>query len=226
MTAAFTPDEDNDGGGRFLRYAGPVAVLVVLVLAIAWFASQQAGVIRQASTISTILPVEQPPPPPPPPKPIEPPKPVPEQIVQPTNTPPPPAPAAPQNNAITENAPAQAGPADAFNIGAGSGGGMRGAGLAGFAETPASYGQYARGRIMAAVKGSDVLHDKDFIAVVRLWFNARGTIAKIEITRPTGVDTYDAEIAHVLDGLSGFTPPSPEVVAQMPIQFTIDERHL
>jgi TonB family protein len=126
---------------------------------------------------------------------------------------------------MTEDAPAQDG-TDAFSIGAGAGNGMTGgAGPGGFRETAGAYGEYARSIILAAVKASRLLHDKDFIAGVRVWFSAQGEIAKVEVIKSSGTETYDSEIQRVLAALQGFRPPSPGVLAQMPIQFNIDERH-
>jgi periplasmic protein TonB len=213
--------EDSDNfGQRVFRYAGPVIVLLFVAFAIYWFAAQETGIRVERPSISTILPVETPPPPPPPQ--VKPPEVQHfEQVLpRPNNTPPPPA---PQNNAVTENAEAQEG-TDSFNIGAGNGSGMKGSGPAGFAGDAGTYGQYARGKILAAVEASELLHNKPFVAVVRIWFGADGTITRVVIARPTGTDAFDDEIQRILKGLSGFTPPAPEILSQMPIQFTIDER--
>lgn len=225
MTMAYLPEDDDQDGGKLGRFAGPLIVLLLLAAGVWWFSRQHTAVERHANTVSTLLPVTMPPPPPPPPK-VEPPKPVEQQVVQPTNTPPPPAPAPvpSANNAVTENAPAQDG-TDAFGLAAGNGNGMKGSGGAGIAMTAAQYGQYARSKIIAAVRQSDVLHNKDFIANVRLWFNAQGAIARVTLSKPTGTALYDEELTRILAGLSGFPQPSEGVIAQMPIQFTIDERH-
>jgi TonB family protein len=224
MSMAFLPDDEEQESGKLRRFAIPAIVLVLLALGVWWMSHQQTAIARQANNVSTFLPVALPPPPPPPPK-IEPPKPVEQQVVQPTNTPPPPAPAPTPsaNNAVTENAPAQEG-TDAFGLAAGSGNGMKGSGGIGFAMNAAQYGQYARGRIMAAIKQDDALHDKAFLAIVRIWFNAQGAIAKVQISKPTGTDTYDSELTKILSVLNGFPAPPDNVIAQMPIQFTIDER--
>jgi periplasmic protein TonB len=226
MSMAYLPeDEDEKQARSWLRYGAPVLILLVLGLAVLWFSRQQTAVERQANIVSTLMPVTLPPPPPPPPKPIEQPKPVEQQVVQPTNTPPPPTPAPTPsvNNAVTENAPAQEG-SDAFNIGAGSGNGMTGSGGGGIAMNAAQYGQYARGAILAAVRKDDVLKGKDFVANVRVWFDAQGAVSRVTIAKTTGTQSYDSELTKILSVLSGFPAPPQTVIAQMPIQFTIDER--
>jgi len=225
--AAFHGDEPR----RWRRYV----VLAVLVFAAAWliwtFAHQEGGIRREAPEVSTLIPVQETPPPPPPKVPPPPePKPVPQEIPQPTPATVQPRTAAPAQptlgqNAVTQNAPAQAG-SDAYNIGAGNGQGMRGGGAAGggLAETAGTYGLYAKSRIVQAVRGDHDLRDKELRAEVRVWFDAGGRIARVEVARGTGVAAYDAALRRLLIDLSGFRAPSPGVLAQMPIRFTIDER--
>lgn len=217
---------DSNGSVRLPRWLLPALFVLGLIAAIWFFALQQTGIQRQQEMVSTLIPVDQPPPPPPPKEPPPPPKEVVQQITPPTpqqavQQPNPQA--TPQQNAVTENAEAQEG-GDAFNIGAGSGNGMTGGGPQGFLETAGTYGEYVRGLIARAVRTNPTLHDKEFTAGIKLWFDANGAIARVELTKSTGTELYDSELGKLLNALSGVRPPSPTVLAQMPIRFTIDER--
>lgn len=234
MSQAVFIDRGEPQLQRWGRYAVAAALLLLAVWAIWSLAHMEAGVKRQAPSISTLIPLEPPPPPPPPPvKPPEP-KPTPQEVPQPTPptpqppapTPQPQAPAQPTagQNAITENAPAQAG-SDAFNIGAGNGLGGRGSGTAGggggVGETAAMYGQYVRARIHQAVRNDNALRGKEFSTQVRVWFDAAGQVTRVEVDRRTA---FDAQIKRLLTSMGGFRAPSAAVLAEMPIHFSIDER--
>jgi protein TonB len=221
--AAFHGDEPR----RWRRYVVPA----LLALAAAWliwtFAHQEGGVRREAPEVSTIIPVEETPPPPPPkvppppqPTPVE--QTLPTPTAQPTPQPPTPSPAQPTpgQSAVSENAPAQAG-SDAFNIGAGPGGGMRGAGFIG-GETAGAYGQYVRGRILEAFRSDGQLRGKQFRAEVSVWLDGSGRVTRVEVAKGSGVAAYDAELKRVLATLDGFRAPVAGVL--MPIHFTMDER--
>jgi protein TonB len=225
--------EQDGGWRRWARWAIPVLLLAAAAW-LAWtFAHQVDGVRREAPSISTLIPVQEPPPPPPPTvKPPPEPKPLDEPVAQPAPQQPQPAPQAPSpaqptagQNAVTENAPAQSG-SDAFNIGAGSGAGGRGSGTAGgggFAETAAMYGQYAKAQITRAVRSSAMLRGKQLRAVILVWFDASGHVVRVELAQGSGVSDYDAEIKRVVAALA-LRAPGQGILAQMPIHFSIDER--
>jgi periplasmic protein TonB len=227
--ASATFDEDG-GWKRWGRYAIPALALLAAAWLIWTFAHQVNGVRREAPSISTLIPVEEPPPPPPPAvKP--PPEPVEQTIPQPTPQQPQPTPRTPSpaqptvgQNAVTENGPAQSG-SDAFNIGAGNGSGGRGSGAAGggFAESAAMYGQYAKGEINRAVRSSPLLKGKSLHALILVWFDGSGRITRVERAQSAGVAAYDTEIRRVVAALA-LRAPGQGVLAEMPIHFAIDER--
>lgn len=231
MTSALSPTPDPAAwptrrplGGRLLGGAAVIA----LIAGIWWASTQQTTMTRQSAEDSVLIPVVPPPPPPPPPpeqvkpepKPDEVPPPTPNQP-QPTPQPPSPTPqAAPSpGQAVSIDGPAQAG-GDAFNIGSGNGGGMRGGGaigtgLGGFNR--AAYSSYLEGEIRRAVSGEPSLRTAILRAKARLWIDAAGRITRVEVG-----DTDKA--AAIRDALTGRTVRAPDASLAMPVNLDVEFR--
>lgn len=211
-------------GPRLLGAVGLAAILA----GIWWAAHQQSTVTRKAAEDSVLIPVTPPPPPPPPPevkpepKPQEvPPQPTPNQP-QPANQPPTPQPqsAAPSaGQAVAIDGPPQAG-GDGFNIGSGSGGGMRGAGgignaLGGFNR--AAYATYLEGEIRRAVEASKDLRTAALRARARVWIDPSGRVSRIELG---DID----KAAAIRAALTGRTLRAPDPSLAMPVVLDLDLR--
>lgn len=201
------------------RWRGRI-IAVVLLLAAAWLvwmlAGHEVGVRRSAPRIATITPLP-PPPPPPKEKPPEPkkveeikqevPKPEPAKPVQ--------APKAPDlAKQITINGPAQAGN-DAFNIGAGEGGGMVGSG-GGSGLGGSSYEAYLSYALQEAVQRDDRTRRLVFEVRVNLWLSPSGGVTRVELIKPSGVAKTDDALIEVLRGVRIDTPPPPNL--SMPVR--------
>ena len=155
-------DEEDESGGlaRIARIAVPVLVIGVLAGGIWYLLHSTGSVRREAPPLPTLQATLPPPPPPPKEKPPEPEKKVVEE--QKTETPQPKQMDAPKP--VTINGPAQAG-SDAFNIGAGDGGGMAAAG--GFGAE--SYSRYLTSILQNAIEQNDKLNHLAFNAQVTAW---------------------------------------------------------
>lgn len=202
------------------RWRGRI-IAVVLLLAAAWLvwmlAGHEVGVRRSAPRIATITPLP-PPPPPPKEKPPEPKKveetkqdiPKPAEPLKPVQ-----APKAPDvAKQITINGPAQAGN-DAFNIGAGEGGGMVGSG-GGNGVGGSSYEQYLSYALQEAVQRDDRARRLVFEVRVNLWLSPDGGVTRAELIKPSGVQATDQALLDVLRGVRIDTPPPPNL--SMPVR--------
>lgn len=200
------------------RWRGRI-IAVLLLLAAAWLvwmlAGHEVGVRRSAPRIATITPLPPPPPPkekPPEPKKVEEikqeiPKPEPAKPVQ--------APKAPDlAKQITINGPAQAGN-DAFNIGAGEGGGMVGSG-GGSGLGGSSYEAYLSYALQEAVQRDDRTRRLVFDVRVNLWLSPDGGVKRVELIKPSGVAKTDDALLDVLRGVRIDTPPPPNL--SMPVR--------
>jgi TonB family protein len=204
---------------RWQRWRGRIIVLVLL-LAAAWLvwmlAGHEVGVRRSAPRIATITPL---PPPPPPPK-EKLPEPKKEEIKQEVPKPAEPlkpvqAPKAPDvAKQITINSAAQAGN-DAFNIGAGEGGGMVGSG-GGTGVGGSSYEQYLSYALQEAIQRDDRTRRLVFEVRVNLWLSPNGNITRAELVKPSGVQTTDRALIDVLQGVHIDTPPPASL--SMPVR--------
>jgi len=223
MTETFdNPFEQQASRRSWLGYGAGVLALLLLALGIWRLATTQEVGIKKEEPVSSLMAVAPPPPPPPPPKPQqvvkETPTPVPQQ--QPQAQPKAPAPA---NNAITENAPAQAG-GDAFNIGAGNGEGMTGGGGAGLFN-PGLFNAYIASVVKIAVQKDDTLKGKSFRAAVNVWFSPQGKIIKAVLRNSTGSDSYDTALTNLLLAMPPLDQPPPQqILARLPVEMTIDLR--
>ncbi|RDS81720.1 TonB family protein [Dyella monticola] len=204
---------------RWQRWRGRIAALALL-LAAAWLmwmmAGHEVGVRRAAPRIATITPLP-PPPPPPKEKPPEPKKveeakqdiPKPAEPLKPVQ-----APKAPDlAKQITINGPAQAGN-DAFNIGAGEGGGMLASGGTGVGGS--SYEQYLSYALQEAIQRDDRTRRLVFDVRVNLWLSPDGGITRVELIKPSGTQSTDRALLEVLRGARIDTPPPANL--SMPVR--------
>ncbi|MEP9360981.1 hypothetical protein [Sphingomonas sp. KR3-1] len=212
----------------WLLAGGAVAALALL----GWWAStQRLTMTRQSAEQSVLIPLVPPPPPPPPPPEQAKPEPQPEEVPpQPVNQPQPtpqqPTPAQPQaaapsaGQAVSIDGPAQAG-GDGFNIGSGSGGGMRGGGLAGTGGVGgfnrAAYASYLQGELRRAVENAKGLRTAVLSARARLWIDASGRITRAEVS---DTDKSDA----IRDALLGRSVRPPDPSLSMPVQIRVEFR--
>lgn len=221
---------------RWRRLIKPVAAIVAAAL-VGWllwqWLSAPAGVQRKAPEVTAIIPL--PPPEPPPPKPEPPPEPEtppPEQemveteptpVEEPTPEEPKPAeePKAADNNAepMQMNSDAQAG-SDAFNIGAGSGGGMSGAGGGRFGN--ATYGQYLGYALQKLVRDNDSTGYLAYQLDVDIWIDREGRVTRAEIRRSSGDTSVDEKVAAVLR--NAVLTQRPTTTTTMPVKVRLNSR--
>ncbi|MEI2415516.1 energy transducer TonB [Orrella sp. JC864] len=220
-----------------LRFAKPVAGAAVLAVAgyFLWqWANDMAGVKRDAPQVAAIIPL--PPPPPPPPEPEKPPEPEPpkeEEVVEPEPEPEPtpveeptpqdeapPSPADDLANPMQIDGEAQAG-TDAFNIGAGSGGGMAGSG--GGRVGNATYGQYMSYVLGKILRENEETRNLAFRMQVRIWLTTSGQISRVELERSSGDPEVDAKVIAALRAVPAVDERPPASVA-MPIRASLTGR--
>jgi outer membrane biosynthesis protein TonB len=192
--------------------AGVIALL--LLGALIWhFAGSTVGVRREAPRVATITPLP-PPPPPPKEKPPEPKK-VEEDIKpvdKPQDIPQKPLDAPKPSNDVaknvTMNADAQVG-SDAFNIGAGDGGGMVGSG-GGTGTGTGSYDQYLGYAIQQAVQRDDRVNRLVFDVRADVWLDAEGRLSRAELVGSTGNPKTDEALIDALRSMPRIetAPPS------------------
>jgi TonB family protein len=148
-----------------------------------------------------------PPPPPPPPKPPEP-----EKVVE---TPKlqepkladkkpdkaPPKPQQPPASPLTAEAGAGANP---YGLAVGDGSGnVAGGGGAAFW----SYGRTVSSSVLAALRQDDKLRFANFVAELRIWLDAGGTVTRVQLASSSGDPAVDAAMTRSLTGLAMHEPP-------------------
>jgi len=212
MTRVTTPSYRR----RTPRWLGPAigAIVVALLGALVWhFASSSVGVRREAPRVATITPLP-PPPPPPKEKPPEPKK-VEDDIKpidKPQDIPQKPLDAPKPSNDVaknvTINGDAQAG-TDAFNIGAGDGGGMVGSG-GGTGTGTGSYDQYLGYAIQQAVQRDDRVNRLVFEVRADVWLDADGRLVRAELVGSSGNPRTDDALVDALRAMPRIdvAPPS------------------
>jgi protein TonB len=217
------PFEQQAPKRPWAAYGAGVLLLLLIALGIWRLANSQGVTIKKEEPVSQLMSVVPPPPTPPPPKPQEVVK---QNVPVPTTQPQQvqPKAQAPANNAITQNADAQAGPGDAFNIGAGNGEGMNGGGGAGLFN-PAMFNAYIASIVKIAVQKDDTLKGKSFRAAVSVWLSPQGKITKATLRSSTGSDSFDQALSALLLALPPLEQPPPQqILARLPVEMTIDLR--
>lgn len=202
---------------------------VLAVAALGWlvwqWASDQSGVRREAPKVSTIVPL--PPPPPPPEKPPEPEKvedkvaeeePKPMEPVKPKIEAPP-KPADPAQ-AMTMDAAGEAG-GDAFNIGAGSGGGMAGSG--GGSAGTATYGQYLAYALQQVLQNDERTRRLVFRLALNIWLDPSGRLTRVDLVESSGSPQTDAAVLAALRA-AGRVDEKPTAELTFPARVVITGR--
>lgn len=198
------------------------AGLAVLIAAgvIFWLAATyHTTVVKKEAPVSMLMPVEAPPPPPPPPKEIKQQESETAPVEQPIT---PPQQQTTHDNALTQNADAQAG-SDAFGIGSGSGEGMRGSGVAGMAER-GPYASYMAQVIRQAANRNALLRGKMFQVGVKLWLTPAGKISRAELSSSTGSDAFDRELKSMLLSLTFDQAPPQSILDSLPVEMAVKVR--
>ncbi|QII84829.1 energy transducer TonB [Bordetella hinzii] len=216
---------------RILRGGAGVALAALLGYFLWQWAHDMAGVRREAPKVAAIIPL--PPPPPPPPEPEKPPEPEPpkeeEKLVEPDPVPAEPpkpaeeAPLTPANdvaNPMQIDGQAQAG-SDAFNIGAGQGGGMSGSG--GGRGGNATYGQYMSYVLGKILRENDSTRQLAFRMQVRIWLTPQGQVSRVEVERSSGDAEIDAKVLAALRAVPA-VDERPPATLPMPIRASLSGR--
>ncbi|BCG25050.1 hypothetical protein TUM18999_32410 [Pseudomonas tohonis] len=235
------PSKGPDSGLAEVRRAEPTwrrplawGLGALVAAGLAWllwqWANDMSGVRREAPKIPAIIPL--PPPPPPPPvqeKPPEPETPVEEKIVEPEPTPEPeevkpeeeapPTPADDLANPMQMDGDAQAG-SDAFNIGAGKGGGMAGSG--GGRLGNGTYSQFLAYAFQRLMRDSPELRSLAFRVHLDVWIDQGGQVIRVELTRSTGDPELDAKVLAALRASPALERPPASI--SMPVRISLQGR--
>ncbi|HUO99048.1 MAG TPA: hypothetical protein VMU01_10290 [Rhizomicrobium sp.] len=193
-------DDAPRGNWGFIRIVVPIVVVAGIGTAIAFAVHDSAGVRREAPRVETLVTVMPPPPPPPkePPPELERKE---QEVVKTVEQPRPDA----TPRQITINGPAQAG-GDAFNIGAGSGGGMV---ASGSDFENASYGRYLGAVFQQAIQEDETVSRLVFTAEVAVWLDGHGRVARVQIWRSSGDLRTDQSLIVAFHRMPAVDQPPP-----------------
>ncbi|NWB96370.1 energy transducer TonB [Pseudomonas gingeri] len=199
----------------------------------AWFlwqwAHDMSGVRREAPKVPMLIPLPPPPPPPPEPeKPKEPETPVEEKIPEPTPEPEqvkpqeeaPPSPANDLESPMQIDGDAQAG-GDAFNIGAGKGGGMAGAG--GGRLGTGTYSQFIAYAFQRLLKEDPQLRSLAFSLQTDIWLSAAGEITRVELVKSSGDPKIDTQVLAALRAAPRLSERPPASIT-LPLRIALQGR--
>ncbi|ALI10093.1 MULTISPECIES: energy transducer TonB [Pseudomonas] len=189
---------------RLLKWAAGLLLGAVAAWLLWQWANDMSGVRREAPKVPTIIPLP-PPPPPPPEKPKEPEPQVEEKVVEPEPTPEPeevkpeeeapPSPVDDLANPMQMDGDAQSGN-DAFNIGAGKGGGMAGAG--GGRLGNGTYSQFLAFTFQRLLRENPDLRSLAFSLQADVWLSAVGEITRVELVKSSGNPQVDEQVISAL----------------------------
>ncbi|NNA56334.1 energy transducer TonB family protein [Pseudomonas koreensis] len=215
-----------------LRYVkwGAGLLLGALAAYLLWqWANDMSGIRREAPKVPTIIPLP-PPPPPPPEKPPEPETPVEEKIVEPEPTPEPqevkpeeeapPSPADDLANPMQMDGDAQSG-SDAFNIGAGKGGGMAGAG--GGRLGTGTYSQFLAFTFQRLLRENPDLRNLAFSLQADVWLSAVGEITRVELIKSSGNPEIDTQVLAALRNAPHLSERPPASMT-LPVRLSLQGR--
>lgn len=214
---------------RLLKW-GAVALVGAGLAWLLWqWANDMSGVRREAPKIPAIIPLPPPPPPPPPEPPKEPEPPVPEKIVEPQPVPEaeevkpaeeaPPSPADDLANPMQIDGDAQSG-SDAFNVGAGRGGGMAGGG-GGMGS--GSYGQFLAYAFQRLLRDNPELRNQAFNLQGDVWLSETGEVTRVELVRSSGDAQVDALVLAALRAAPALTQRPPASLT-LPVRIALQGR--
>lgn len=189
---------------RLLKWTAGLLLGAVAAWLLWQWANDMSGVRREAPKVPTIIPLP-PPPPPPPEKPKEPEPQVEEKVVEPEPTPEPeevkpeeeapPSPVDDLANPMQMDGDAQSGN-DAFNIGAGKGGGMAGAG--GGRLGNGTYSQFLAFTFQRLLRENPELRSLAFSLQADVWLSAVGEITRVELVKSSGNRQVDEQVISAL----------------------------
>ena len=109
---------------------------------------------------------------------------------------------------VTINGPAQAG-TDAFNVGAGSGGGDVGSG-GGFGE--ANYTRYLGAALQQTIQNDDRVNHLVFSADMAVWVDPNGHVARASILKTSGDPKIDQVLVDALQTMRALDEPPPSTL--------------
>jgi TonB family protein len=186
---------------RLKGLAVPGAIVLAIAGVAFYFFHDTAGIRREAPPLPTLIATLPPPPPPPPQKPPEVQKKI-EEVQKPVEQP-----KAADNSPkpVTINGPAQAGN-DAFNVGAGSGGGEVGSG-GGFGE--ANYTRYLGSALQQTIQNDDRVNHLVFTADMAVWVDPNGHVARASILKTSGDPKIDQVLVDALETMHALDEPPP-----------------
>lgn len=214
---------------RLLKW-GAVALVGAGLAWLLWqWANDMSGVRREAPKIPAIIALPPPPPPPPPEPPKEPEPPVEEKIVEPQPVPEaeevkpaeeaPPSPADDLANPMQIDGDAQSG-SDAFNVGAGKGGGMAGGG-GGMGS--GSYGQFLAYAFQRLLRDNPELRNQAFNLQGDVWLSETGEVTRVELVRSSGDAQVDALVLAALRAAPALTQRPPASLT-LPVRIALQGR--
>ncbi|NVZ23776.1 energy transducer TonB [Pseudomonas costantinii] len=227
-----TPVRTPKGKPSARRIAQWAAGLLLGAVA-AWFlwqwANDMSGVRREAPKVPTIIPLP-PPPPPPPEKPKEPEPQVEEKVVEPEPTPEPeevkpeeeapPSPVDDLAKPMQMDGDAQSGN-DAFNIGAGKGGGMAGAG--GGRLGNGTYSQFLAYAFQRVLRDNPDLRNQAFSLQADVWLSAVGEITRVELVKSSGNPQLDTQVIAALRAAPALSERPPASMT-LPVRVSLQGR--
>lgn len=218
--------------GSPLRYVkwGAGLLLGALAAYLLWqWANDMSGIRREAPKVPTIIPLP-PPPPPPPEKPKEPEPQVEEKVVEPEPAPEPeevkpeeeapPSPADDLASPMQMDGDAQSGN-DAFNIGAGKGGGMAGAG--GGRLGNGTYSQFLAYAFQRLLRDNPELRNQAFSLQTDVWLSGMGEITRVELVKSSGNPQVDAQVIAALRAAPALTEKPPASMT-LPVRISLQGR--
>ncbi|WP_335944685.1 energy transducer TonB [Pseudomonas sp. G166] len=211
---------------RLLKWAAGLVLGAVAAWLLWQWANDMSGVRREAPKVPTIIPLP-PPPPPPPEKPKEPEPQVEEKVPEPEPTPEPeevkpeeeapPSPVDDLANPMQMDGDAQSGN-DAFNIGAGKGGGMAGAGGGGGLGN-ATYGQMMAVSFQRLLRDDPELRRLEFTLQADVWISASGEVTRVELAKSSGNPQTDEKVIASLRA-SRHLNERPPASLKIPVRMT------
>lgn len=231
MTAQqpFNPPPLKPSPLRFVKWGAGLLLAAVAVWFVWQWANDMSGVRREAPKVPTIIPLP-PPPPPPPEKPPEPETPVEEKMLEPEPTPEPedvkpeeeapPSPADDLANPMQMDGDAQSG-TDAFNIGAGKGGGMAGSG--GGRLGNGTYSQFLAFTFQRLLRENPDLRNLAFSLQTDVWLSAVGEITRVELVKSSGNAEIDAQVIAALRAAPHLTERPPSTLT-LPVRLSLQGR--
>lgn len=217
-------DREEDGGRRWLPYAGIGAIVVGFGIGVYAIVSSLGGTAPPPQPkVQQISIVQPPPPPPPPPEMEEPPPPEPEQEVD----VPEPEPEPVAQDESNEPPPGEDLGLDAEGVAGADGFGLRakkgGRGLIGGGDANRWYAGVVQTDLQRMLSEIDELRRGRYTVVVRIWVDEDGRLTKTEVVGTSGNSDRDRAIERALESGARLSQSPPEDMPQ-PIKLRISSR--